>query len=103
MLFNSCIFILLFLPACIGGYFFLNRLNYDKAALVFLLGMSLWFYGYFNVRYLFIILSSIIVNYIVSVILGRQKEGKLRKTVFWAPVAFNIGLLFYFKYYDFCM
>ena len=103
MLFNSYIFIIVFLPVCISGYFFLNYLNYKKAAQVFLLGMSLWFYGYFNIRYLFIILSSIVVNYIVSVILRYQEKGKLRKTVFWAGVGFDIGLLLYYKYYDFCL
>lgn len=101
MLFNSYIFILVFLPVCICGYFFLNHLNCKKTAQAFLLGMSLWFYGYFNIRYLFIILASIIINYIVSVTLRRQKNGKLRKTACWAGIGFNIGLLFYFKYYDF--
>ena len=65
MLFNSYFFILVFLPITIMGYFFLNK-NMEKAAIIFLIFMSLWFYGYFNYRYLFIIVSSIIVNYILA-------------------------------------
>lgn len=48
MLFNSYIFVLLFLPLCLVGWFSLNRLPSRKPALLFLLGMSLWFYGYFT-------------------------------------------------------
>lgn len=101
MLFNSYIFIFLFLPACLGGYFCLNRLKLTGTAQVFLLGMSLWFYGYFNVWYLFIILSSILFNYTVSVLFNRLEKGRLRSLTFWAAICFNVGLLFYFKYYDF--
>lgn len=101
MLFNSYIFILIFLPVCISGYFFLNHLKLRKTAQAFLLGMSLWFYGYFNVRYLLIILSSILFNYAASVLFGRLKKGALRKAAFWVSICFNVGLLFYFKYYDF--
>lgn len=99
MQFNSYIFILLFLPLSVIGYFALNRLNY-KIAQVYLLGMSLWFYGYFNLSYLAIMCSSILFNYLFSKFLGREKEtGK--KFVLTVAVLFNIGLIFYFKYYDF--
>ena len=65
MLFNSYVFVLAFLPACLAGYFFLNHLKHYRTGLLFLLCMSLLFYGYFNVYYLAIICSSIMVNYIV--------------------------------------
>lgn len=63
MLFNSYIFVLLFLPLTVAGYFFLNRCRTSLPAHLFLLGMSLWFYGYFNISYLPIILASVLVNY----------------------------------------
>lgn len=63
MLFNSYIFVLAFLPLCITGYFLLNRLKTPLIAQIFLLGMSLWFYAWFNVSYLLIILISILINY----------------------------------------
>ncbi len=100
MLFNSYLFILYFLPVCILGYFALNRLRKERMALLFLLGMSLWFYGYFNISYLLIIISSILVNYGFYVCFKRPVK-RFRKPVFAAALLFNIGLLFYFKYYDF--
>lgn len=65
MLFNSYIFILLFLPATIIVYFTLNHIKRYSLGEFFLLGMSLWFYAYFNLRYLSVILSSIVVNFVI--------------------------------------
>lgn len=66
MLFNSYIFVLLFLPVAVIGYYTINRFKQYRAANFFLIGMSLWFYGYFNPSYLLIICGSIVVNYLVS-------------------------------------
>ena len=101
MLFNSYIFVLLFLPACLAGYYMFHHIGKHRLAQCYLLAMSLWFYGYFNVNYLAVILSSIAVNYAVYRLLKRNFGQRLRKAVFLLAVAFNIGILFYFKYYDF--
>ena len=66
MLFNSYVFLFLFLPLVLLGWYSLNRARRYRAACVFLTGMSLWFYAYFNYYYLFIILASIAVNYGLS-------------------------------------
>ena len=63
MLFNSYVFIFLFFPLCLVGYYGLIRRNRKRAAQFFLLMMSFWFYGYFQVNYLLIMLFSIAVNY----------------------------------------
>lgn len=99
MLFNSQYFIFVFLPLVLIGWYILNHFNLHKVSLVFLSGMSLWFYGYFNPRYLIIIISSILVNYLFSFIL--EKTTKFKKPVFIASLVFNILLLGYYKYYDF--
>lgn len=52
MLFNSYIFIFLFLPLVLLGWYLLNGKKLYRTAKYFLAGMSLWFYGYFNVYYL---------------------------------------------------
>ena len=99
MLFNSYLFVLLFLPLCVAGYFICNRIHFILANL-WLLGMSLWFYGYFNSYYLVLIVSSIVANYaLYKVIVTR--EGHVRKAAFLTAVLFHLGLLFYFKYYNF--
>ncbi len=69
MLFNSYIFIFIFLPAVLLGWYGLNKLQKYELAKVFLTGMSLWFYGYFNTYYLFIIIASILINYLISYLL----------------------------------
>ena len=101
MLFNSYIFILLFLPLCLVGYFGLNHIKQYTLAQAFLLVMSLWFYGYFNPSYLTIILVSIVVNYLFTRIMFQTKQPKLKKLELLLAIAFNMGILFYYKYYDF--
>ncbi len=100
MLFNSYEFVLVFLPLCVIGYFLLNRIGTIYANIL-LLGMSLFFYGYLNPRYVLIIISSILVNYLFTRgISGRIEAGK-RKALLVCDVAFNLLLLGYFKYMDF--
>ncbi|MBO6090406.1 MAG: MBOAT family protein [Lachnospiraceae bacterium] len=102
MLFNSYIFILIFIPLCLLGYFLLNRFKLRIAAQCFLFGMSLWFYGYFNYWYLFIIIASILINYFCYVYIGKLREkGKSGKGLMIAGVAINLGILGFFKYTDF--
>ena len=105
MLFNSYIFIFLFLPICIVGYFLLNKTGKYQLGHVFLLGMSLWFYGYFNVSYLLIIITSVIANYLFYRWMKKKQKG-VGKTLACKPimimaVAVNLGIIFYFKYMDF--
>ena len=101
MLFNSYIFILLFLPLCLLGYFTINHFKKYKLAQCFLLLMSLWFYGYFNYNYLLIIISSILVNYFIYFLFAKNENAKKRKLLLYLGVLFNLGLLFYYKYFDF--
>ena len=63
MLFNSYIFIFLFLPIALVGYFALNKAEKPKLAKAFLVLMSLWFYAYFKPAYLPIIVGSICANF----------------------------------------
>ena len=78
MLFNSYIFILLFLPVCVLGYYALNHWKWRDgyiAGQIFLLTMSFWFYAYFNINYLFVILGSIVMNYAICVFLWKVNQG----------------------------
>ena len=101
MLFNSYIFIFLFLPLALLGWYGLNRCRAYEMAKLFLAVMSLWFYGYFNLYYLFVILGSILVNYLLSFLLKKFSSPKVCRAGLWAGVLLNLGILFYFKYYDF--
>ena len=102
MLFNSYIFLLLFLPLCLVGYYTLNRFGWHRAGLLFLLGMSLWFYGYFNPYYLFLICGSVLLNYLIYRGI-RKRSGKDRTSrgILVLGICLNLGMLGYFKYTDF--
>ena len=103
MLFNSYIFLFLFLPVCLTGYFILNRLGRPQLALAFLFGMSLWFYGFFNPSYLMVICSSIAVNYLFYLLSKKVGGRPAAKWLCAMAVAINLSVLFYFKYFDFFM
>lgn len=79
----------------------MNKAKAYNAALIFLAGMSLWFYGYFNPYYLVIIVASILVNYLISFLLQYCKSKKSNLLGLLFGVFFNLGILFYYKYYDF--
>lgn len=101
MLFNSYIFIFLFFPLTLIGYYGLNYARKYKAALGFLVGMSLWFYGYNNINYLLILIISILINYGIVSVMTHFENLKMRRIFLCAGLFLNIGILFYFKYYDF--
>lgn len=101
MLFNSYIFIFIFLPAVLLGWFGLNRVKKYELAKIFLTGMSLWFYGYFNTYYLFIIIFSILVNYFISFLMTFSKTLLTQRIGLITGILTNLTILFYFKYYDF--
>ena len=63
--------------------------------------MSLWFYGYFNVYYLAVIIISILANYLISYLMKLFDSALTRKIGLIGGLLLNLGLLFYFKYYDF--
>ncbi len=103
MLFNSYVFVLFFLPVFIIGYFSLNHYGHNRLAQLFLLGMSLWFYGYFHIKYLSIMAASILANYLVYKRLSSTEKKRRRKLLLAGAVSFNLGILFFFKYYNFFM
>ena len=96
MLFCSYVFILLFLPLTVIGYFVFNRFN-TVWARGYLLLASLVFYGYFNIAYLILLAGSLLFNYFWGCILYRNKN----KILLGCGIAANILLLGYCKYYDF--
>jgi len=103
MLFNSYIFILLFLPLCLLGYFVLNRAKLYLLAQCFLLGMSLFFYGYFNYSYLAIIILSIFANYGIYRLINKFRGTPKSKVFMILGVTANLSVLGFFKYTDFCL
>ena len=103
MLFNSFVFILLYLPAVWLGFRLLGARDpvYQRLGLVL---ASLFFYGYWYVPFLALLLGSIGFNYAAGqMLLGERLAGKAaaRRGVLIGAVGTNLALLGYFKYANF--
>lgn len=98
MLFNSYEFMFLFLPLTFAGYFALGHWRLPRAALGWLTLASFFFYGWWDVRYVPLLMGSIVFNFLA----GRRIEAA-RKKKLWltAAVLGNLLLLGYFKYMGF--
>ncbi len=103
MLFNSFEFILMFMPLTILGYFLIEKLTRETMySLFFLAAASLCFYAYWDLRFLPIILGSIIVNYYFGLFLGKTKQIHWRrKLIFIIAITSNLLVLGFYKYINF--
>ena len=72
-----------------------------KAQNIFLLVSSYIFYGWWDWRFLSLILLSTTVDYFVGISIDSSKKQSVRKRWLWVSVFFNVGLLGFFKYYNF--
>lgn len=99
MLFNSLDFFI-FLPVVFVLYWFIF---YKKIQIqnLFILIASYIFYGLWDWRFLFLILASTIVDFFVGQTIYTSDSDRKRKIWLWISVIFNIGLLGFFKYYNF--
>lgn len=105
MVFYSLEFIVLFLPLSIITYFFIGKFDTTEQNIyqkVWLILISLFFYGYVNYIYTFIILFSILINYALGVFIAKlNKNLNKKKILFILGILFNIILLAYYKYSNF--
>ncbi len=97
MVFSSNIFLFVFLPVTLGIYYLLRGpfRNY------FLLFASIFFYFWGEKKRAVIIIASIAINYVMGLAIHYAKTPKKKKAVLFAAVLMNLGLLFYFKYFNF--
>ena len=98
MLFNSIDFAI-FLPLVFVIYWLLNKRL--KLQNLFLLIASYVFYGWWDWRFLSLILFSTVVDYLVGLKLNKTQHNKRRLLYLWISIVVNIGFLGFFKYYNF--
>jgi alginate O-acetyltransferase complex protein AlgI len=77
----------------------LNDFNTTKKW--FLVVASYYFYAFWRPEFTLILFASSTANYLVALALGRLPDGFWRRALLWIAVAANLGLLGYFKYYNF--
>lgn len=97
MLFNSYGFILLFLPLVLIGYYTLGKSGDNRWTTGFLLLAGLCFVGYQSIYSLAVLLVNIFLNFVFL----KWLEKKQSKGILALGIAFNLSLLFLFKYLDF--
>jgi alginate O-acetyltransferase complex protein AlgI len=98
MVFSSPIFLLLFLPVVLAVYALLPGL---KAKNLWLLLASLVFYAWGEVLFIFLLLASSLMNYLLGLWIDRSEDTGRRKLAVVVAVCANVGLLAFFKYADF--
>jgi D-alanyl-lipoteichoic acid acyltransferase DltB (MBOAT superfamily) len=102
MLFHAHVFILGFLPLCLGGFFAVGWMAGPVWALRWLIAANFVFYGWWDPRFLLLLAGSILVNHRLAHAIrdaGPAWGGRLLT----GGVVFNLGLLGWFKYADFLL
>lgn len=99
MLFNSIEF-LLFLPIVFVLYWFVFNKNLKHQNLLILVS-SYVFYGWWDYRFLSLIFLSTIVDYLIGLNITDKSSKKIQKILLWCSILFNLGVLGFFKYYNF--
>ncbi|MBN6104532.1 MBOAT family protein [Xanthomonas sp. CFBP 8703] len=98
MLFNSFLFLLLFLPIALGVHYLLGALQPRLAAL-WLCVASIVFYGWWNPQFVVLLLGSIVFNYLVSLlVLALAQRPRLQLLVVALGVVADLALLMHYKY-----
>ncbi len=102
MLFNSIEFIFFFLPITFAAFYSCMRYAGKSVGLFVLLAASLFFYAWWNPRYIALLFGSIVFNYWVSrVILAFPQRGKLAFATLLFGIGADLALIGYFKYFNF--
>jgi alginate O-acetyltransferase complex protein AlgI len=96
MLFNSYEF-LFFFPIVVAAYFIMK----PRYRWILLLLASYYFYMCWNYKYVVLIMFSTIVDYISGIAIHRSSKKGVRRIFLAASLITNLGLLFFFKYFNF--
>ena len=99
MLFNSLEY-LLFLPTVFILYWFVFNKDLRLQNLLIFIS-SYFFYGWWDWRFLSLIFLSTVVDYFVGLKIHKSQDQKVKKIYLWVSVLCNLGLLGFFKYFNF--
>jgi len=99
MLFNSLEY-LIFLPTVFLFYWFIFKKNLRVQNSLLLIS-SYVFYSWWDYRFLSLIFLSTVVDYFVGYKIYNSDDNKIKKSYLWISILFNIGLLGFFKYFNF--
>lgn len=99
MVFSSAIFLFAFLPVVLLLYWLAGPRPRLKNGI--LLAASLLFYAYGEPKFVFVMLLSILLNYVFAMLIARRETVRWRRAWLLAAVGCDLGILFIFKYLGF--
>lgn len=99
MIFNSIEFGIFF-PLVFALYWLFFR-NHIQARNIFLVAVSYIFYGWWDWRFLSLIVISSLIDFVIGQKIFAEEDNKKRKYLLWVSLSLNLGLLFFFKYSNF--
>lgn len=97
MVFSTALFLFLFLPIVLIGYYVIT----PKLRNFWLLAFSLLFYAWGEREYLWVILASISLNFVLGLVLEKRREARSARAIIALAVILNLGGLAAFKYANF--
>lgn len=98
MVFSSLFFLYLFLPLCVICYAAVKKTNYRNVILII---FSLIFYGWGEPLFVFLLIASSIINYLLALLIDKYRDGKGAKAAVTTAVIFDLLMLGIFKYSGF--
>lgn len=102
MLFNSELFVFIFLPLCLIGFFASAKFFNKRIAIAWLVAASCLFYACNRLDYLLLLIGLIVFNYLYGNFLSKKhKEKRTNKLSLWVGILINLSVLVYFKYTNF--
>ena len=101
MVFSDLFFLFVFIPLCVFLYLIGNQIDNKRGGYTFrnfiLIIFSLVFYAWGEPVYVFLMLFSVLVNYLFGLKIDASQDKK-RKLFLWGGVGSNLLILFFFKY-----
>ena len=101
MVFSSTVFLFGFLPLTLAGYYLIRKELRNS----FLLIMSLLFYAAGEPSFVWVMMASILANYLLGLLIWKfgKKGNPIRVALLLLTLGVNLGILFYYKYFDFAV
>lgn len=98
MLFNSFIFIFVFLPITLLGYYLIPK---SRLQLGFLFLASLVFYAYWSSKFVFLLVYTVFLDFFLARAIFNSQSHRRKKQLLLVSIITNLSVLGFFKYYDF--
>lgn len=100
LVFSSTIFLFCFFPVVLILYYlpFIKSIKYKNIILVL---ASLLFYAWGEPVYVFLMMASVLINWLFGLLVNNYKNKKVGKVILSLSIVFNLGILFVFKYLTF--